>query len=95
MLFWENMWWISQGFEYSDKKHEDNGVKLNGVIEVMYSYDVENHLVREDGSTSILSFNCQIFNRDIVHASSSTCSGSILTWKQTTVKETWENIEIS
>ena len=75
------------------KKHEYQGVQVNGVIVVMHCYDGANHLVRKDGPAPVLSFNCQIFNREIIHASSCTCSGRILTWQQATVKETWANIK--
>ena len=75
------------------KKQEDNGIKIKDVLGVMHCYDGANHLVREYGCISVISFNCQVFSRDIVDASSSTCSRNILTWQQATVKETWENLK--
>ena len=55
----------------------------------MNCYDGANCLVNENGKTSVLSFNAQLFNRDILDNSSSTASSNIFTWQQAMGKENW------
>ena len=59
----------------------------------MNCYDGANHLVNENGKTSVLSFNAQLFNRDILNNSRSTASSNIFTWQQAMGKENWCNLE--
>ena len=73
---------------------KQKGIKLQGDIGIMNSFDGENYIVREDGSTYILSFSCQLFNRDIVEGTSSTASENIFTWQQAMCKENWKNLSV-
>ena len=65
----------------------------NATVGLVNCYDGANHLVYENGKTSVLSFNSQLFNRDILDNSSSTSSSNIFTWQQEMAKKNWSNLE--
>ena len=67
-----------------------NGDKQIGL---MNSFDGANHLVTNQGSVSIISFNIQLFSNEIIHNTSTTKSSNILTHMQAICKETWPNMK--
>ena len=60
---------------------------------LMFCYDGANHLVTEDGSTPVISFNAQMFSMDTIEYNSTTASMNILTYKQAMAKENWPNMK--
>ena len=51
----------------------------NKAVGLVNCYDGASNFVHENGKTSVLSFNAQLFNRDILDNSSSTVSSNIFT----------------
>ena len=58
----------------------------------MFCYDGANHLVTEDGSKPVISFNAQLFSKKIIEYNSATYSINCLTYKQAMGKEYWTNM---
>ena len=61
---------------------------------IMNSFYGANHLVKEYGSTSIISFNSKLFSCEIVEAKIFTASKNIFTWQQAMCKTNWTNLSV-
>ena len=59
----------------------------NGNIGIINCFDGANHMVKQNSSKSVLSFNAQLFTKNTVDTYGSTSSGSIFTWKQVLATE--------
>ena len=75
------------------EKHTDNGIELDGGCPsnntgVLNSFDGAQHLNREEGVTSVMSYSSSCFSREsIVSGIGAAASDQILTWQQCMGKE--------